>query len=128
MPQKHLLKKRSENRPLGGKAGLNILPGTAVQIPATVAKNNFGSILDEVMQGRDVVITKHNSPKAVVMSVERFSALARASSPDLTALAADFDARLARMQTPKVGGAIQAAFDASPGELGRAALKQFRSR
>ena len=128
MPQKHLLKKRSENRPLRRNAGLNILPGTAAQIPATVAKNNFGSILDDVMRGRDVVITKHNSPKAVVMSVERFSALARASSPDLTALAADFDARLARMQTPKIRGAIQAAFDASPGELGRAALKQFRSR
>ena len=128
MPQKHLKKKRREHHPLGGNAGLNILPGTAAQIPATVAKNNFGSILDDVMRGRDVVITKHNSPKAVVMSVERFNALARASSPDLTALAADFDARLARMQTPKVSGAMQAAFDASPDELGRAALKQFRSR
>lgn len=128
MPQKHLQKKRREHHPLGGNAGFNASPGTAAQIPATVAKNNFGSILDDVMRGRDVVITKHNSPKAVVMSVERFSALARASSPDLTALAADFDARLARMQTPKISGAIQAAFDASPGELGRAALKQFRSR
>jgi antitoxin Phd len=128
MPQKHLQKKRREHHPLGGNAGFNTSPGTAAQIPATVAKNNFGSILDDVMRGRDVVITKHNSPKAVVMSVERFSALVRASSPDLTALAADFDARLARMQTPKVGGAMQAAFDASPDELGRAALKQFRSR
>ena len=97
-------------------------------IPATQAKNQFASVLEDVMQGRDVVITKHNSPKAVVMSVERFNALAKASSPDLSALSADFDARLARMQTPAVRTALQAAFDASPDELGRAALHPVRSR
>jgi antitoxin Phd len=100
----------------------------ASYMPATQAKNRFASILEDVMRGREVIITKHNSPKAVVMSVERFHALAQASTPDLTALSADFEARLARMQTPKARTAMQTALDASPEELGRAALKHNRSR
>ncbi|MBZ5630687.1 MAG: type II toxin-antitoxin system prevent-host-death family antitoxin [Acidobacteriia bacterium] len=127
MRRKHLRKIRARRSPAANVA-LNALPGTASRVPATVAKNKFATLLEDVMQGREVIITKHNSPKAVVMSVERFNALAKASSPDLTALSADFDARLARMQTPKTRSALQAAFDASPDELGRAALKQPRSR
>jgi prevent-host-death family protein len=100
----------------------------ASYLPATRAKNQFAAVLEDVMQGREVVITKHNSPKAVVISLERFNALAKASSPDLSALSAEFDVRLARMQTAKGRAAMQAAFDASPEELGRAALKHFRSR
>ena len=98
------------------------------QYPATVAKNKFAMILDDVMQGREVFITRHNAPKAVVISVEKFNELSKASSPDLTALTAEFDARLERMQQAKQRKAMDAAFEASADELGRSALKASRSR
>jgi len=100
----------------------------SVTVPAATAKNNFATILDEVIQGRDVVITKHNNPKAVVISIEKFGALTNASTLNLGALTSEFNTRLARMQTVEAKNAMQAAFDASPEELGRAALGAARSR
>jgi antitoxin Phd len=105
----------------------DLLPG-ARRIAATEAKNNFAGVLDGVMRGEEVIITKHNSAKAVVLSVEKFRELSKGSSPDLGALTAEFNTRLERMQRPQVRAAIQSAFDASPEDLGRVALAAARPR
>jgi prevent-host-death family protein len=97
-------------------------------MPATQAKNQFASILEEVIQGRQVVITKHKAPKAVVISVEKYKALTEAATPSLNALTAEFDARLARMQTAAARAAMQTAFNASSDDLGRAAQQAARRR
>jgi antitoxin (DNA-binding transcriptional repressor) of toxin-antitoxin stability system len=52
------------------------------------------------MQGGRVVITKHDSPKAVLISIEEFNALTRANRARLDTLSGEFDALPARMQTP----------------------------
>jgi antitoxin Phd len=101
---------------------------SATYIPASEAKNRFATVLDTVSKGQEVFITKHNAPKAVVISVERFMALSGAATSVLDRLTDEFDARLAGMQTPAARSAMERAFHASPDELGRAALKAGRLR
>jgi antitoxin Phd len=89
---------------------------------ATETKNEFGKILERAIQGEMVVITKHDAPKAVLMSMENFNSLANASTLQLDSLSSEFDALFARMQTPHFNTAMDAAFHASPEELGKAAV------
>ena len=95
---------------------------------ATQAKNEFGRVLDMVIQGDVVVITKHDTPKAVLVSFDEFNALARAAESKLETLAGEFDALLARMQTPASRAAMKAAFGASPEQLSKAAGEAARKR
>ena len=94
----------------------------AESVTATEAKAEFGRVLDLAIQGGAVVITKHETPKAVLISVDEFNALAQERSATLDTLTAEFDAMLARMQTPAARAAMEAAFDASPERLGKAAV------
>jgi antitoxin Phd len=100
----------------------------ASSMSATQAKNEFGRVLDMVMQGDVIVITKHDAPKAVLLSIEEFQALAQSATRQLDTLTDDFDALLDRMQTPDARRAMKAAFDASPQELGKAAVRAARKR
>jgi antitoxin Phd len=99
-----------------------------IKISATDAKNKLGELLDSVVQGGMVLITKHETPKAVLLSMEEYGALSRATQTRLEALNDEFDALLARMQTPKARAATRAAFNASPERLGKAALAAARKR
>ncbi len=80
------------------------------------------------MQGGAVVITKHDVPKAVVLSVENFNALSRATETSLDTLSREFDALLAKLQTPKARSGMKAAFAASTRQLGKAAVASARTR
>ena len=91
-------------------------------ISATGAKNEFGRVLERVIQGARVVIMKHESPKAVLISIEEFNALSNAHKADLETLGDEFDRLLARMQTPAARFGMKAAFHATPEELGKAAV------
>jgi antitoxin Phd len=95
---------------------------------ATDAKKQFGRVLELVLRGGAVVITKHDAPKAILLSMDEFTALTRATESQLDRLSADFDAMLARMQTPRTRAAMKTAFGASPRELGRAAVTAARKR
>jgi antitoxin Phd len=99
-----------------------------VSISATNAKNEFGRILEKVIQGSAVIITRHNAPKAVLISMNEFNVLSRANRIKLNTLSGEFDALLARMQTPAARGRMQAAFSSSPKQLGRAAVAVARKR
>ena len=95
---------------------------------ATDAKNAFGRVLETALRKGAIVITKHEDPKAVLLSWEEFEALASARSGQLTALSSEFDAALERMQTPRARKAMRDAFAASPGQLGKAAVTAARRR
>ena len=97
-------------------------------VTATDAKKEFARMLEMVIRGGVVVITKHDAPKAVMLSVDEFNALALAPQHRLDALSGRFDARLAGMQTPKARAGMKAAFAASPKQLGRAAVAAARRR
>jgi PHD/YefM family antitoxin component YafN of YafNO toxin-antitoxin module len=80
------------------------------------------------IQGGAVVITKHDAPRAVLISVENFNALTGAAETKLDTLSRDFDVLLARMQTSTSRRGMQAAFAASGKRLGKAAVAAARSR
>jgi len=103
--------------------------GVFVDIPtvaATQVKNEFGAILDKATRGGAVAITRHDRPRAVLVSYEEFESLVQARSRTLDNLGAEFDDLLDRMQSPKAKKAMDAAFNASPAKLGRAAVKAAR--
>jgi prevent-host-death family protein len=71
-----------------------------------------------------VLITKHDQPTYVLMSVERYREMQRAAEPDLGALGGEFDAMLARMQSQ--GDALADAFAMAPEAIGAAAAKAVK--
>src|SRR5438270_13200406 len=95
---------------------------------ATEAKNVFGQLLDPASHGEPVVITKHDAPRAVLISIDQFTALKRAPEAKLDTLSRQFDQLLDRMQSKKARAAADALFHASPQALGRVALAAARKR
>ena len=103
--------------------------GELVDVPtiaATRFKNEFGAIFEQAALGGAVAITKHNTPKAVLLSYAEFEALTKSAAPVLDELTDEFDELLAGMQTPESKSAMAAAFDATPEELGSAAVSAAR--
>lgn len=95
---------------------------TTQSVPATSAKNGFASVLDTAVQDGAVVITKHDSPKAVLVSIDRMSELLAKHEPNLKALTQEFDELVARMRTTKARAAARSLFTAAPGAFGEAAV------
>ena len=95
---------------------------------ATSAKNAFGTVLEKAIAKGMVAITRHDRPRAVVLSVEEYQALLGRVLDPLRALRSEFDGLVARMQTPKAKAAGKALFHATPAELGRAAVTGARRR
>lgn len=100
----------------------------SLSVTASDAKRDFGKILEEAIKGGVVTITKHDSPKAVLISIERFQQLSNSPALQIKTLEAEFDAMLQRMQTPAQRAGVRAAFAASPKAFGRAALEGARKR
>ena len=104
--------------------------GKLVDVPVVAAsrlKNEFGAVFDEAATSGAVVITKHDTPRAVLLSYAEFEALTAATTPVLDDLTERFDDLLAGMQTPQAKAGVAAAFDATPEELGAAAVKAART-
>ncbi len=106
----------------------NLLYSKSTSFTATEAKNEFGRVLEKAIQGELVLITKHDTPKAVMLSMDEFNALSRAPERKINALSAEFDSLLARMQSPAARKAMDVAFHASAKQLGKAALAAARKR
>ena len=105
--------------------------GELVDVPTVAAtrfKNEFGTIFEQAALGGAVAITKHNTPKAVLLSYAEFEALTRANVPELDELTDEFDDLLARMQTSTSKAAMASAFNATAQQLGRAAVKAARAK
>jgi prevent-host-death family protein len=96
--------------------------GEASRMTASEAKNGFGRVLDRVARDGAVVITKHDRPDAVILSIQAYRRLAESTSPDIDALTAQFDALYERLQQPGTAAKIEAVFALSPAELGRIAV------
>jgi len=95
---------------------------------ATEAKNEFGRVLEQAIQGTTVLITKHDSPRAVLISIDHFQALEEAPQLKLNRLTEQFDTLLERMQTPKARRGMAAAFGANNKQLGKASVVAVRKR
>lgn len=93
------------------------------RVPATECKNAFGQVMDLVAGRGAVAITRHDTPKAVLLSLDEFQALVEGREPSLEALSAELDGLLAGMQRREARAARAAAFAAAPEAVGRAAVK-----
>lgn len=97
-------------------------------VTASEAKGEFGRVLEMAIRGGAVVITKHDAPKAVLISIEHFNALSGAAETKLDTLDREFDALLAHMQLPKARRGMKTAFGASGKQLGKTAVAAARAR
>jgi antitoxin Phd len=98
------------------------------EFSATEAKNSFGRVLDAASSQGMVAITKRDRPTAVVLSLDAYQALLGAQAKPLDTLSHEFDALLQRMQAPAARDAMLDAFEASPQELGQAALAAAQAK
>lgn len=101
---------------------------TKISYTATEAKNEFGRLLEQAIQGTTVLITKHNSPRAVLISIDHFQTLQEAPQAKLNTLTEQFDTLLERMQSPKARRSMTAAFRADSKQMGKAAVAAARKR
>ncbi len=95
---------------------------------ATEAKNEFGRLLERAIQGEAVVITKHEAPKAVLISMEEYTSLKGAPERTLNVLTSEFDAMYERMQSHGARTAMKKAFNATPEQMGKSAVSAARKR
>jgi prevent-host-death family protein len=119
---------RDHSTPISPTAIRNRRGEPPAQISATDAKNKLGEVLDSVAQDGMVLITKHETPRAVLLSMDEYHALSRQTESRLDALSGEFDQLLAQMQTPVTRARMKAAFNASPTQLGKAAVAAARKR
>ena len=89
-----------------GVAVRDLTPFSSTELATSV-----GAVTREVLQRGAVVITKHDEPVMVLMSLERYVELERAGTPDLNLLTDRFDELYARMQAPGVAERSIAALD-----------------
>lgn len=97
-------------------------------VSSTDAQNEFGRVLEETVKDKVFVITRHNTPKAVLMSVERYQGLLAANAQALAGLSSRFDELYERMQTERAAAGFEHAFAASPEEIDRLADAAARAR
>ena len=98
-------------------------------ISATELKNATADVFEQVAARRAVAITRHDKPRAVLLSVEQYEALTGQQNPDwLAKLHDEYRGLLDRMQGPKQRAAAEKLFKATPEELGEAALWAARQK
>jgi antitoxin Phd len=101
-----------------GLATLKKLPAMS----ASSLKNHIGEALLKAA-GNGLAITRHNRPEFVLLPAAKYLELQRAHQMPLEALSAEFDAMVARMNTPSAQRGVNSLFSATPTELGKSAVK-----
>jgi PHD/YefM family antitoxin component YafN of YafNO toxin-antitoxin module len=86
------------------------------------------TVTSAVMAKGAVVITRHDQPSMVLMSVDRYLTLEQAAEPNLDALTRQFDDLFARMQGASALQGMADAFAMTPRALGKAAVKAAQGK
>lgn len=92
-------------------------------VTATQLKHSTADVLDQVSAGNPVAITRHDKARAVLLSVEQYNVLIAGESSLLAELKTEYRTMLDEMQSPEQKEAAIRAFNATPEELGAAAVK-----
>ena len=91
-------------------------------VTATQLKHSTADVLDQVSAGKAVAITRHDKPRAVLISLDQYKELTGSQSGWLEDLQAEYRGMLDRMQEPEQKAAARRAFNATPEEMGKAAV------
>ncbi len=94
---------------------------------STSLATGVGAVSREVMRRGAAVITKHEEPVMVLMSIERYVQLENAAAPNLDQLTRQFESMYSRMQAPGVARRTIGALDLRTGR-GKAEKRARRSR
>lgn len=97
-------------------------------ITATELKNTTADVFDQVASRHAVAITRHDKPRAVLLSIEQYETLTGQHPDWLEELRAKCQDLLERMQSPEQRAGAERAFNATPEELGEAALRGAQRR
>jgi prevent-host-death family protein len=92
-------------------------------ITATELKNATADVFEQVAAKQAVAITRHEKPRAVLLSVEQYEALTGQRPDWLEQLHEEYRGMLDRMQGPQQRAIADKLFQATPQELGEAALR-----
>ena len=111
------------SKAIAAKSLLQQLTESLPKFSSTRVAQAIQEISQTVLTRGAAVITKHDHPSMVMLSIERYAELVQASQPNLGELTQRFDEMYARMQGPLMAKAMARAFAASPKELGEAAAK-----
>jgi prevent-host-death family protein len=85
-------------------------------------KHSTADVLDQVSAGTAVAVTRHDKVRVVLISVEQYNKLTAQESNLLSELRTEYRTMLDEMQSPEQKAAALRAFNATPEELGAAAV------
>ena len=91
-------------------------------ITATELKNSTADVFEQVAAKQAIAITRHEKPRAILLSVEQYEALTGHRPEWLEKLHEEYRGMLERMQGPEQRAGAEKLFRATPEELGQAAL------
>lgn len=95
-------------------------------VTATALKNSAADVLDQVVAHGAITITRHDKPRAVMLSIEEYKRLIAGEGGDwLAEMHKEYQGMLEKMQEPAQKAAAERAFNAKPEELGKAAMEGF---
>ncbi len=91
-------------------------------VTATELKNSTADVIEQVAARRAIAITRHDKPRAVLVSIEEYEALTGQDPEWLEGLKQKYQGLLDSMQGPEQRSAAERLFQATPEELGAAAV------
>lgn len=100
-----------------------LLGAKIMSFTRTALAGEIQRVSKAVQSQGEVIITSHNKPEMVLMTVERYVELQEAGRPSLGALTQEFDQLIAKMQTLEAPAGAAAAFAVNGAELGQIALR-----
>jgi len=92
--------------------------------PSSKLKNAFKSVYQQALDNGALSITRNRKREAILLSAKLYDEIIAelAARDPLETLRKDYEARFAAGQSDGAREAYQDAFDASPGDLGKAAV------
>ncbi len=92
-------------------------------VTATQLKSATADVFDLLARQGSVSIHRHDKPRGVLLSVEHYEALAGKDDDWLADLMKEYESMVDEMQSPEQKAAAIRLFEATPEELGEAAVK-----
>jgi PHD/YefM family antitoxin component YafN of YafNO toxin-antitoxin module len=88
----------------------------------TELKERAREVIDLVTEGKAIAILRHKVADAVLISAADYVDFVKLKRERLNFLTARYDELVARMQTPGSAAGVDALFNATPEDMGRAAV------
>jgi len=96
--------------------------GLNVDLVGQLIVRQAREVIDLVSERRAVAILRHKTPEAVLIPVDDYVELVKLRRERLNLLTQRYDQMIARMRTAEAAAGVDALFNASAEELGRAAV------